>query len=153
MFTDDLIRTRQERAKQLFKQGFNCSQAVFASCADLFGFHDEQLALRISASFGGGIGRMRLTCGAACGMFMLESLRSGSCIPGDMEGKGHNYERVQTLANAFQHELGALACKELTGLDANGPHPEQRTDAYYHRRPCVDIVSTAVRIFLLSCNE
>ena len=88
------IETRVEKAKSLFKQGFNCSQSVFAACADLYGIEDEALALRLSASFGGGIGRMRGTCGAACGMFMLAGLENGSSTPGDTEGKKQNYELV-----------------------------------------------------------
>ena len=80
--THEEIEKRVERAKALFKQGFNCSQAVCAACADLYGI-DEPTALRVAASFGGGIGRMRQTCGAACGMFILAGLENGSAIPGD----------------------------------------------------------------------
>ena len=58
---------RVERAVQLFKEGYNCSQSVVGAFADLYGFTQEQ-ALLMSASFGGGIGRMRQTCGAACGI-------------------------------------------------------------------------------------
>ena len=90
MFTKEEIELRVERAKALFKQGFNCSQAVCAACADIYGI-DEQTALRIAASFGGGIGRMRQTCGAACGMFILAGLENGSATPGDAEGKKQNY--------------------------------------------------------------
>ena len=64
---------RIARAVAYFKEGYNCSQSVVAAFADLYGFTHEQ-ALHISASFGGGIGRMRLTCGAACGMFQLVGL-------------------------------------------------------------------------------
>ena len=42
-------------AIELFKSGFNCSQSVVAAFADIYGFTEEQ-ALRMSASFGGGIG-------------------------------------------------------------------------------------------------
>lgn len=59
---------RIQKAMAFFKEGYNCSQSVVAAYADLYGFTQEQ-ALHMSASFGGGIGRMRETCGAACGMF------------------------------------------------------------------------------------
>ena len=64
---------RIQKAVSLFKEGYNCSQSVVAAYADLYGFTKEQ-ALRMAASFGGGIGRMRETCGAACGMFLLAGL-------------------------------------------------------------------------------
>ncbi len=151
------IRRRQDVAEDLFKQGFNCSQAVFAACADLFDI-DQPLALRLSASFGGGIGRMRQTCGAACGMFMLAGLETGSATPHDAEGKQHNYSVVQHLATAFKQENGSLICSDLLGLNtphpatdahsATTPQPEARTETYYKKRPCVEMVRSAVKLFL-----
>ena len=64
---------RVAKAVALFREGYNCSQSVVTAFADLYGFTREQ-ALHMSASFGGGIGRMRETCGAACGMFLLAGL-------------------------------------------------------------------------------
>lgn len=149
------IEKRVEKAKELFHQGFNCSQSVFAACADIYGIEDEALALRLSASFGGGIGRMRQTCGAACGMFMLAGLENGSAIEGNAEGKKQNYALVQDLAAKFQAENGSLICSELLGIapKPQEPTPEARTEAYYQKRPCVEMVASAVRIFLESRNK
>ena len=147
--TEQEIQTCVERAKELFHQGFNCSQAVFAACADIYGI-DEPMALRLAASFGGGIGRMRQTCGAACGMFLLAGLENGSAIPGDAEGKKNNYTYVQHLANKFKDENGSLICAELLGIAPRPqePTPEARTEAYYKKRPCAEMVASAVRIYL-----
>ena len=149
MFTKEEIELRVERAKALFKQGFNCSQAVCVACADIYGI-DEQTALRIAASFGGGIGRMRQTCGAACGMFILAGLENGSATPGDAEGKKQNYTLVQDLAAKFKQENGSLICAELLGIapKPQEPTPEARTENYYQKRPCVEMVANAVRIYL-----
>ena len=148
--TQQEIEHRVERAKELFHQGFNCSQSVFAACADLYGIEDEELALRLSASFGGGIGRMRQTCGAACGMFLLAGLENGSATAHDAEGKQQNYALVQNLAAKFKDENGSLICAELLGIapKPQDPTPEARTEAYYQKRPCADMVASAVRIFL-----
>ena len=144
------IELRAQRAVELFKQGFNCSQAVFASCADLYGINNEQLALRLSASFGGGMGRMRLVCGAASGMFMLAGLQNGSCTPHDNDGKMANYAFVQDLAGQFKAKYGSLICAELLGLapKPQDPKPEERTQQYYEKRPCSEMVAEAVRVFL-----
>ena len=149
MFTKEEIELRVERAKALFKQGFNCSQAVCVACADIYGI-DEQTALRIAASFGGGIGRMRQTCGAACGMFILAGLENGSATPGDAEGKKQNYTLVQDLAAKFKQENGSLICAELLGIapKPQEPTPEARTETYYQKRPCVEMIANAVRIYL-----
>lgn len=148
--TEQEIQDRVEKAIALFKQGFNCSQAVFAACADIYGISDPQLALRLSASFGGGIGRMRQTCGAACGMFLLAGLQNGSATIGDAEGKKQNYALVQELAAQFQAENGSMICAELLGIaqQPQNPTPEARTEAYYQKRPCVEMVASAVRIYL-----
>lgn len=149
------IEKRVNRAKALFQEGYNCSQSVFVSCCDLFGITDENLAFRLASSFGGGIGRMRLTCGAACGMFLLEGLHSGS-TDGDHDKKMHNYEAVQALADKFREENGSLQCAELLGLSKSAPTPpapEQRTEAYYKKRPCAEMVGSAVRIFLENIDK
>ena len=75
-----------QKAVELFMSGYNCSQSVVAAFADMYGFTQEQ-ALRMSASFGGGIGRMREICGAACGMFLLAGLETGATEAADREGR------------------------------------------------------------------
>ena len=165
--TNEEIESRAQRAVDLFKQGFNCSQAVFASCADIYGVTDEKLALRLSASFGGGMGRMRLVCGAASGMFMLAGLHNGSATPHDSEGKMANYAFVQQLAGEFKAKYGSLICAELLGLVPKNttpslegregvgfsPRPAERTPEYYQKRPCPEMIAEAVRIYLRAINE
>ncbi len=138
------IEERVQRAQTLFRMGYNCSQAVFAACADLYGITDKETAFRLSASFGGGIGRMHKTCGACCGMFMLEGLNSGSALPGDTNGKAHNYNRVQMLANEFRNKYGSITCARLLGLKDGSKA--------IRKEPCVDMVGEAVRIFLKHKN-
>ena len=72
-----MYEERVDKAVELFKEGYNCAQSVVAAFADLYGFTQEQ-AFRMAASFGGGIGRMRETCGAACGLFLLAGLETGA---------------------------------------------------------------------------
>ncbi|MGN0226445.1 MAG: C-GCAxxG-C-C family protein [Paludibacteraceae bacterium] len=144
------MEARAQRAVELFKQGYNCSQSVFAACADLYGVTDESLALRLSASFGGGIGRMRMVCGAASGMFLLAGLHNGSATPHDNDGKMANYAFVQQLAGDFKDKYGSLICAELLGLapKPEEPRPAERTPQYYEKRPCSEMVAEAVRIYL-----
>jgi len=159
--TEEQIEERAQRAMQLFHDGFNCSQSVFAACADVYGLTDEALALRLSSSFGGGIGRMRMVCGAASGMFMLAGLKNGSATPHDSDGKMANYKLVQQLAGEFKAKYGSLICAELLGLAPKGqcapqldldPKPAERTPEYYEKRPCAEMVGEAVRIALRTIN-
>ena len=147
--TSQEIDQRVEKAVALFKQGFNCSQAVFAACADIYGI-DEPTALRLAASFGGGIGRMRQTCGAACGLFLVAGLETGCTEGRNAEGKEANYKVVQQLAEEFRKRNGSLICAELLGLAKNAPTPttpDARNGEYYKKRPCVKMVEEATRIW------
>ena len=143
------MEERIEQAVALFKEGYNCSQAVVTAFADMYGFTREQ-ALKMSASFGGGIGRMRKTCGAACGLFMLAGLESGCTDGKDRDGKERNYILVQQLAEEFRKRNGSITCAELLGLEKSAPTPttpEARTNEYYKKRPCSKMVEEAARIW------
>ncbi len=143
------LKDRIVKAVEYFKSGYNCSQSVVAAFADMYGFTEEQ-ALRMSASFGGGIGRMRLTCGAACGLFMLAGLEKGATDGKDREGKAANYALVQQLAEEFKERNGSITCAELLGLrkPEGSAVPEARTEQYYAKRPCVKMVEEAAKIWV-----
>ena len=93
--------TKREKAMELFKEGYNCAQAVFLAYAQDYGM-DETQALMIASSFGGGMGRMREVCGAVSGMFMVAGLENGQTDPKDGQSKVKNYETVQKLAEKFK---------------------------------------------------
>ena len=149
-----MMTDRIEKAVALFKSGYNCSQSVVAAFADLYGFTEEQ-ALRMSAAYGGGIGRMRMTCGAACGLFMLAGLEKGAIDAKDREGKGACYALVQELAAVFKERNHSLVCAELLGLKQpeGVSMPEARTEQYYAKRPCVKMVEEAARIWVEHLNK
>ena len=139
--------TRSERAIALFLDGCNCAQAVFAAFADLFGM-DEKLALRISSSFGGGIGRQREVCGAVSGMCMAAGALYGYDDVKDAEKKAAHYAFIQELCGKFREAYGSIICRELLdGVETTpGSVPEQRTDQYYQKRPCGELCEIAANI-------
>lgn len=106
---------RINKAIELHKNGYNCSQAVFAAYADLYNM-DEETALKISTSFGGGLGGMRHVCGAVSGMAMVMGLETGTSKPHDKDGKANNYEEVKLLTTDFEKEHGSIVCSELLGM-------------------------------------
>ena len=143
------LEQRIEKTVEQFKNGFNCAQSVVTAFADLYGFTEEQ-ALHMSASFGGGIGRMRMTCGAACGLFMLAGLEKCALEGKDRASKAENYALVQQLAAEFSKRNGSIICAELLGLKKpEGSYmPEERTQQYYAKRPCAKMVEEAARIWV-----
>lgn len=139
-----------EKATELFMAGYNCSQAVYCALSDLYGMPDK-MAMQVSASMGGGIGRMRLTCGCACAMFLLAGFEEGQTEPHDNEQKSKNYAVVQELARRFEAEHGSIVCSELLEMRKvkpdTTPAPDARTAEYYKVRPCLRQVQSAVRIY------
>lgn len=134
-------------AKELFQKGYNCSQAVFAAFCDETGM-DMDTALKISAPFGGGMGKLREVCGAVSGMLMVIGMKYGYTDSCDKEGKAKHYELVQDLAKQFEKENGSIICRELLGLSIknDNPVPESRNENYYKKRPCVELVEQAAKI-------
>lgn len=143
------LEERIDKAVGNFYEGFNCAQSVVAAFADMYGFTREQ-ALHMAASFGAGIGRMRLTCGAACGMFMLAGLEKCATEGKDRASKSANYALVQRLAEEFKKRNGSLTCLELLQLRKaeRSAVPEERTPEYYAKRPCARMIESAARIWV-----
>lgn len=137
----------KQKAMDLFKEGYNCSQAVFLAFADKYEM-DEKTALRLSSSFGGGMGRLREVCGAVSGMFMVAGILYGYENANDYEEKKAHYERIQALAKEFEKENGSIICRTLLGISEgkDNPAPEKRSDAYYKKRPCAELVGSAAEI-------
>lgn len=101
-----------EKAGGLFHCGYNCAQAVFAAFAPELGI-DFDTALRLSSSFGGGMGRLREVCGAVSAMFMIAGLKYGYSDPADPAAKAAHYERIRALAEEFREKNGSIICREL----------------------------------------
>lgn len=144
-----------QRAVELFKEGFNCSQSVFVAFAHKFDI-DEDTAKKISAGLGGGIGRLREVCGAVSGAAMVIGSLASATEGADVENKQKNYELVREFAKRFTEENGSIICHELLGLDEQTKEtakPESRTAEYYKKRPCVELVECAARILEKMINE
>ena len=150
-----MMESRRNQAIQFFKEGYNCAQAVVLAHSDLLGMEKEQL-LKVSQSFGGGMGRMRQVCGTVSAMFMVAGLLTGSANPKDLENKKENYDMVQRLAAAFEKKNGSIICRQLLGLETKqssvgaeyreGTTPEPRTEEYYKKRPCIELIGDACDI-------
>ena len=141
------MTAHEEEARRLFYQGCNCSQAVFAAFSDLLGL-EEAAALKMSASFGGGFGRMREVCGAVCGMTMAYSFLYGYSDLSEPGPKIENYRAVARMMEQFREEMGSYVCKDLLGIKefTYDPVPKPRTPDFYETRPCLKCVMTAARI-------
>ena len=109
-----------ERAVSCFNQGFMCSQAVLSAYAEQFGL-DREAALKVSAAFGGGMGRMGETCGAVTGAFMVIGLKYGRTAIEDRESHEKTTRLVREFVDRFKSINGSIVCRELLGCDLSTP--------------------------------
>lgn len=132
-----------QKAKDLFHEGYNCAQSVAMALAEKVGA-DEQDMKAISNPFGGGFCRLREVCGAVSGMLMIIGLKHKEL------GKMEMYELGRKAIADFENECGSYICGDLIKSDANdtSPVPSKRTDAYYAKRPCLELVAKGVEIAL-----
>lgn len=145
------LNERVERAVENFMAGYGCCQSVVAAFADLYGL-DELQAKKIAAGFGGGVGRLRMMCGAVSGIVMLVGLDCGQTEGSDRDGKSACYKVVQELLAQSEAENGSLICAEILGLNGHEKARSSyvaspRTAEYYKQRPCAAKVESAARIF------
>lgn len=134
-------------AEENFRNGCNCAQSVLLAFGDVTGLEDET-ALRLSASFGGGLGRLREVCGAVSGGAMVLGLVKAPVDPTDTEAKRAHYALVRAFAGRFREQNGSIICRELLrGVSTSpGGDPESRTPGYYQKRPCAALCRTAAQI-------
>ena len=137
---------RKELAISYFKEGYNCSQAVVLAFKDIIKNYEE--VLKISSPFGGGISRMRETCGAVSGMVLVLGSIYGYETPETGNKKIELYEKTQVLLREFENKYGSLTCRELRNLSIKHDDfiPSKRDENFYKTRPCIELIGGACDI-------
>ncbi len=132
-----------QKAKDLFLEGYNCAQAVSMAFKDLVDMKEEDIRA-ISAPFGGGFCRLRETCGAVSGMLMIIGLKHKGLSKTEIYALGR-----KAIAD-FEESCGSHICRDLIKSEANdtSPLPSKRDNAYYNKRPCLELVAIGAEITL-----
>ena len=138
-----------ELAKQLFFKGYNCAQSVFCAFTDVTGY-DIDTSARMASSFGAGLGRLRETCGVVSAAALVLGIVKGYDDPADYQAKKNHYALVREYSDRFRAENASINCRELltlAGLNPeSGGEPEQRSEEFYRKRPCPQLVYNAALI-------
>ena len=138
---------RGQLAYDNFLKGYNCSQSVILAYSDFFPEESLETVIKISSSFGGGMGRLREVCGTVSGAFIVLGSVYGFNVPGDGEKKKILYGKMQEFASLFEKENGSIICRDLLGLKGRStPNPDERTKEYYKKRPCPKLCLSSASI-------
>ena len=140
----------EQRAEELFREGYNCAQAVFLAFACEKMDRDE--AARLASAFGGGLAGTRNTCGAVSGLAMAYGLLAtpGSQGADIVCGEGQSFGLSQAFGGPY---LGLMATRKAfvrnlpgRGRDVNYVPPSDRSTEYYKKRPCPKLCACAAGI-------
>ena len=139
--------TRKELAINYFREGYNCSQSVVLAFSDVLK-DDAKTLCKIASPFGGGISRMRETCGAVSGMVLVLGHLIGYDTPEMGEKKHELYKKIQEILKIFENKYGSLTCRVLLNLTSkhDDPKPSLRDHSFFDKRPCLELIGGATEI-------
>jgi C_GCAxxG_C_C family probable redox protein len=109
------MTTDADKAEAMFREGFNCAQAVAACCGAGQGL-DRPTAVRVAQAFGGGM-CMGDTCGAVTGAFMVIGLAHANLTGQDAQEKAKAHELVLEFRRRFEARHKSVQCNDLLGVD------------------------------------
>ena len=107
--------THIEKAEELFKEKYHCSQAVLGAFAEELGISEKQ-ALKLGGCFGAGMCKGEV-CGACTGALMALGLKYGQSEIDDMDSRIKANTVTEQFLDSFVKENGSYLCKELLGCD------------------------------------
>ncbi|MDE5923129.1 MAG: C-GCAxxG-C-C family protein [Muribaculum sp.] len=122
------LESRIERARELRKQGYTCSQCVVMAFDDVHNLSEEAVAA-ISIGLGGGVGGQHQACGTITGMAVV----SGFMVSGNPSDKQKVYASIKDMCSRFVAKNGSIVCGELLADRAN-------------RKPCMQYIEDSVEI-------
>ncbi len=107
------IDERIDKALELRKEGYSCSQCVLMALVDKLGIND-QLAVRIGAGLGSGV-----TCGELCGAVNALAIAEGLKLKPE-EATSNSKKIVMPKTSKLMKEYsepfdGKLTCRDLKG--------------------------------------
>ncbi len=118
------IEERQERARAMRREGWNCAQCIVRAFDDLLTPEKVEAVTLAAQGFGSGYGGKGLACGALSGANMVIGLLGEKPRPAI-------YSSVADVVDSFADLEGGVNCAELK-------HPG--------RKPCMDLITDAVAI-------
>ena len=136
---------RVNLALSRFSEGFSCSQSVLSAFAPGFGL-DADAALRVSAAFGGGMGRTGGTCGAVTGALMVLGLKYGATVV-NPAAKDLTAAQAREFMTRFQARHGATTCADLLGVNISTPEGQAAArETNLFKTTCPALVASAAAI-------
>ena len=141
-----MMSLREQKAIELFANGYNCAQAVIGVFCEENGL-DINTAFKLANGFGGGV-RCGEICGAVSGAILVIGLKCGFYIEKDFSQKLYCNNKTYEFVEKFKEERGSIICRDLLGVDVRCPNDHTTPSAKEaHKAICPKLVAAAVRVF------
>jgi C_GCAxxG_C_C family probable redox protein len=144
VYTEFQYNAEKRKSVELFKQKFNCSQAVFTAYrqADIL---EEKDALKLATVFGAGAaGSGNELCGAVSGALLAISMRYGRGDIHSTEAKTKTYDLGKQFMADFSSCMGSCACGSILEMNIGNPENLQKArEMKLFETRCVDAVKAA----------
>ncbi len=138
--------THKEKAIELLKKKYHCSQALLGAFAEDFGL-DLKTAFKISTCFGGGM-RQGTTCGCITGGLMVLGLAFGFDDPQDKEQEAYGNRKTEEYIRTFREKMKEETdCRDILGKDISIPEEmaEIRQEGLILRK-CPQVMEVSIGI-------
>lgn len=141
------MKSPVEKATEKFQQKYGCASSVLYGFCQKWGL-EEDLALRLSCGFGGGIARTQDICGAVSGGIMVLGLKYGRGANDDMQVTDEMYRKTREFIARFRERQGSHLCRELIGDCELATEEGQRffKENNLHEKICSPCVQCAVHL-------
>lgn len=111
-----MMKSRAQQAVDYYaKSGYNCSQAVAVTYADLLGL-DPMVCFKGMETFGSGMGARLGTCGAISGaVYLAGFVTSTGHMDDDKKNKSkkESYDLAGRITRAFYEKNGTVTCGDM----------------------------------------
>mgnify|MGYP001552528859 CR=1 FL=1 len=135
-----------ERGVNLFKNGFNCAQAVLFSLKKQTGLSEDD-SVRLATGFGAGMGRTQHVCGAISGGILALNVLYGRGLDEDKERQEDVYRKIRDLIHRFEEMNNTIICNELLeGCDLQSEEGQNRFHSQNMAERCHGFISSVIEL-------
>ncbi len=135
--------TKQEIASKFFDSGYNCAQSVLVAFAHELNLN-ENIAIKITSGFGGGMARMQNTCGAVTGGIVAIGMAVSNKEEDITTNKERVYYTISQFINRFKEKYRSVKCRDLLNCDLNTLEGQQFYEEHeLHQKVCMSCVCDA----------
>lgn len=139
---EELNLAARNTAGNYFKEGFNCTEAIFMTFREIIDPDLDPSLVRLFTGFGSGIGEAGCLCGALTGSIAALNLVLGRTSL--EEDRDPAYKISQEFHDRFEEKFGATCCRILN------VHPYESRD---HLVTCLKITGNTAKLLMEFLQE